>query len=321
MPDTLPDVAEAVVICTRNRPEELAETLQSIAAHPPSVDLGLAVMDASDPGAQDANRQTVAAFAALPAAHWTYDAAPSSARQRNAAVKRLPASVGVVHFIDDDVTVHPGYFDRLSDMLKMHASLGGVGGIVMEADAAFQPSAPSAGRQLFLLDHPAPGRVLPSGCASPAQEPRPDAPAGLRPTEWLNGCASYRRPLFARHRFDDALSGYAMLEDLDLSYRVAQEARLAVAPNARLTHRRPARSAADAERYACALTVHRAWFAKKHFGTIGRVAHAWSLMGRALALFASSHPHRHAARRGLWRGLQTLLTRDHPLLADRGLQS
>jgi Predicted glycosyltransferases len=310
------DPSEAIVICTRNRPGELEQTLDSIAAHPPPATPLLAVMDASDEKQRRRTRTLVDTFDALQSVHWPYTDPPSLARQRNAALDRLPASVEIVHFIDDDVTVQSNYFEALSAVLRTNADVGGVGGVV--AEPTQKTSSPDAGglRRLFLLSHPVAGRVLSSGYATNAQHPRATGRSTLRETEWLSGCSSsYRRQLLEQHRFDEALTGYSMLEDLDLSYRIHQQARLVVHPEARLIHRRTPRNRFDAERYGHALTVHRRWFMEKHFGDPGaHLAYWWSLVGRLLAILASSNDHSAAALRGLLRGIQTVLTRNHPLL-------
>ncbi|WP_208427081.1 glycosyltransferase family 2 protein [Salinibacter pepae] len=311
------DAFEAVVICTRNRPEELEETLDSIAAHPPSTNLLLAVMDASDAETKAQVQSVVENFDVVPSVHWSYTDPPSLARQRNAALDRLPTAVEVVHFIDDDVTVHPGYFEALSAVLRTRPDVGGAGGLVLEPSK----DAPSARNErlqsFFFLSHTEDGRVLPSGCTTSAQQPTRHDTSGLCDTEWLNGCSSYRRSILDQHRFDEVLTGYSMLEDLDLSYRIHRQARLVVQPEARLTHRRSPSNRFGAERYNHALTVHRRWFIEKHFGDVtSRLAYWWSLVGRLLATTVSSDPPRPAARRGLLHGLQTVLTRNHPLLSD-----
>jgi len=309
------DASEAVVICTRNRPEELEETLDSIAAHPPSTNLLLAVMDASDAEPKAHVQSVVENFDVLPSVHWSYTDPPSLARQRNAALDRLPTSVEVVHFIDDDVTVHPGYFEALSAVLRTKPDVGGVGGLVLEPSKDTPSARNERLQSFFFLSHAEDGRVLPSGCTTSAQKPTRKDTSGLRGTEWLNGCSSYRRSLLNQHRFDEALTGYSMLEDLDLSYRIHRQARLVVQPEARLTHRRSPSNRFDAKRYNRTLTVHRRWFVEKHFDDFGsRGAYWWSLVGRLLALLSSASPNRPAALQGLLHGAQTVLTRNHPLL-------
>lgn len=316
MPSHPSDPPEAVVICTRNRSEELAQTLESIAAHPPSVDLLLAVIDASDDEERKHTRTIVENFDALPSVHWSHSGVPSLARQRNAALDRLPSSVEIVHFIDDDVTVHANYFDRLSRVLDTHSEIGGVGGVVEEPQTTTASDPGETLKRLFFLSHTQAGRVLPSGCTTSAQHPTSNDEGSLRNTEWLSGCSSsYRRSLLQQDRFDEDLRGYAMLEDLDLSYRIHQRTRLVVETEARLTHRRSPRNRLNAERYSHALTVHRRWFVEKHFDDFdSRLAFWWSLVGRFLAIIASSAPHRRAALRGLIRGVKAVLRREHPLL-------
>jgi len=313
-----PAASEAIVICTRNRPKELEQTLDSIAACSPSTDLLLAVIDASEAAERTRTRAVVEDFDPLPSVHWPYTDVPSLARQRNAGIDRLPPSVEIVHFIDDDVTVHDGYFEALSGVFCSHADVGGAGGVIVEPSDDGTRSRREWIRRLFFLSHARPGRVLPSGYATSAQHSRPDSAPTLRETQWISGCSSsYRRSLLERHQFDPALTGYSMLEDLDLSYRIHQRAQLVVQPEARLTHRRSSRNRPDTERYSYALTVHRRWFVEKHFGDLSsRLAYWWSLVGRLLAIATSSAQDRHAALRGLFRGLQTVWTRAHSLLRN-----
>jgi len=292
MADRPPAASEAVVICTRNRPDELARTLRSVTEQDGAAHRRVLVVDGSDPDEKSRSAQAVEAVrASCPVRHHPYSGTPSLARQRNTGIERLPDGVDLVHFIDDDVTLRPGYFSALSTALRTRPELGGVGGLVREPDRPTDHPATRFLKRAFFLDHPRDGRVLPSGWTTSAQlTGAAPSDSSLRPTEWLSGCSSsYRRSLLERHRFDDALEGYSMLEDLDLSYRVG--------------------------RYHRALTVHQRWFVEKHLGhATSRMAYWWSTLGRALALLTSPAPEGRAALRGLLRGVHTVGTRAHPLL-------
>jgi len=315
MPDHSLSPSDAVVICTRNRPAPLEETLQSIAAHPPSVDLLLGIVDASDPDALEQNRHLVATFDALPSEHWHYTGVPSSARQRNYGVDQLPSSVTRVHFIDDDVTIQPGYFEALSETLRTQPDVGGVGSVVFEDTPSSSALWTQRVKEFFLLTHSQPGRVLPSGYTTSAQRPAPVSTPGLRTTEWLNGCATYRRDLLEEMRFDATLTGYALLEDLDLSYRVGRTTRLVVQPSAQLHHRRASENRLGAERYTFALLIHRRWFVEKNLSCAShRIAFWWSMLGKFLILLVSTAPDRDEALRGYLQGLRTIWRGDHALL-------
>lgn len=315
MPSQRPNASEAVVICTRNRPEELTLTLQSIAAHPPSVDLLLAVIDASDAEQRTRTRSLVEGFDALPSVHWPYTDMPSLARQRNMALDRLPPSVEIVHFIDDDVTVHAGYFEALSTVLHSHADIGGVGGRIHQPKAPPSPS--TWPRRLFLLSSARDGVVLPSGCAESAQLNDPSSAPLSSPisTEWLSGCScTYRRDVLQRHRFASSMDGYALLEDLEFSYRVGQDTSLLVVPEATLTHRVSAQNRHNLSEYVYTAMVHRYWLVTTTLTpNAGTLPFWWAFVGEVLA--CASHPQGSTKLRGLVRALKSLLTRDHPLLS------
>lgn len=311
------DPSEAIVICTRNRPGELRHTLTGIEDHPPSGDAALVVVDASDPEARTENRNTVDSVQAIPGVHWPYTDTPSSARQRNAALDHLPPSVEIVHFIDDDVTVHEGYFDALTRTLQTHPDVGGVGGRIHQPKAP--PPATTWPQRLFLLSSARDGVVLPSGCAESAQlidpstEARASSPVS---TEWLSGCScTYCRDILQRHRFDTSMGGYALLEDLELSYRVGQDTALLVVPEATLTHRVSDQNRHNLSEYVYTAMVHRYWLVTATLTpNAGTLPFWWAFVGEILA--CASHPQGSAKLRGLVRALKSLLSRDHPLLSS-----
>jgi GT2 family glycosyltransferase len=308
--------SEAVVICTRNRPDELRQTLTSVARHPPSGDAMLIVVDASDADIQAENRRTVNSVETILSVHWPYTETPSSARQRNTALDRLPPSVEVVHFIDDDVTVHEDYFDTLSDVLPGHPKVGGVGGRIHQPKAL--PTQPTWLRRLFLLSSVQSGAVLPSGCAESAQIVNPSAdaiPSSPIRTEWLSSCSStYRRDLLREYRFTTSIDGYALLEDLELSYRIGQDTSLLVVPEATLTHRVSTRNRLDLSEYIYKVILHRYWFVTTTLTPSGgTLPFWWALLGEILA--CAIHPQGGTKLRGLVHAVRSLLTRDHSLFA------
>ena len=65
-----------------------------------------------------------------------------------------------------------------------------------------------------------------------------NALAAPKSVQFFNGLfPSFRREVFERERFDDALEGYAFKEDIDLSYRVWKDGYVLVqTPSARIEH-------------------------------------------------------------------------------------
>lgn len=307
---------EAVVICTRNRPAELARTLESVTKQSGADRRPVIVVDASDRNDAEHTADVVQDWReeALPFRYHRYSGTPAGTRQRNTGVDLLPESVNIVHFIDDDVTLQAGYFDALCGALHQHPSLLGVGGIILESKGASPHPPVSWGHWLFLLRVDQPSRVLPSGRTTIAW-PLPNRT--LQPAEWLaTGASSYRTSVFNEHRFDPRVEGASpRLEDLDFSFRVAQDGPLAVVPDAQCIHRGAARNPRGVSATAQERIVRRYWFVEKNMDRLpNRFAFWWSVLGQLVVAVWSSNPNSNAALRGLLRGIRQVWTRDHPLL-------
>lgn len=306
----------AIVICTLNRPDDLARTVESINAQSLPGQTTLVVVDASDEENAARNARTVRQ-ASLPSTHHRYERPPSSASQRNTAIDLLPPSVEVVFFLDDDVTLHAGYFVRLAECLESDEEIIGVGSQLGNVpDRYVRPRWNRQLRSLFFLDHPEPGRLLPSGRVSlyydaPNTEPFP--------VDWLPGCAcAIMRWTLERERFDEALQGYALFEDRDLSVRLARHGRLLVEPRAVLDHHMSPVNRLSAERYQYRQLINLRWIVDKCIAhPLGPAAYWWSVFGQALILLAAQRNGSEIARaalRGFLRGFRAVLLRDDPLL-------
>jgi GT2 family glycosyltransferase len=304
-----------VVICTRNRPDELAITLRSVAEQSGAEERAVLVVDGSDE--QEARRTAHVVTKSLdgkcPVQYYRYPEPPAQTRQRNAAVELLPDSIDIVHFIDDDVLLRPGYFDELTGVLARNSALLGAGGIIIESQNF--PSSPSSSwaKRFFLLSARTPSRVLPSGRTT---LPRP-AEDDVYPAEWLSTCSSsYRLSVLKRHRFDPDVEGPSpTLHDLDFSFRVAQEGPLAIVSTATCIHRRSQSARRDFLSANRERVVRRYWFVTKNMdGPIHRLAFWWGVVGQFLARVFSSHPESASALRGLLKGIRVIWMRAHPLL-------
>lgn len=312
------DVKAALVIATRNRVAELVRTLGSIRHQREAEALLIVVVDGSDDGIASEVRATVNAHGPQPTQYLRFEGAPAATRQRNAGLDVLPSDIDVVHFVDDDVVLHAGYFAALHHVLARHPHVAGVGGLIrsVPADASRHPSWI---RHAFLLSASIPGRVLPSGQTTSAQIHPPHVPVAAQPlaTQWLSTCSSaYRANVFRHVRFDPRVEGASpRLEDLDFSFRVGRRWPLLFVPQARLTHEPSTENRRGPEATAFERVVRRCWFVRKNLRHPMRwVAFWWSALGQLLALAVSRHPHAPAARRGFLRGVAAIVQRDHPLL-------
>lgn len=240
-----------VIIATRNRPGELADCLVSLSTQTRPATC-IRIVDASDDDQSEANLRQVAAHPELPIIHTR--AEPGTSAQRNLGVAASDAAI--LHFLDDDTVLEPDYLAEIVACFAADEHEPGHPGAVLGVGGLptnLPPVRTTRIRSLLLPGATVTGAVLPSG--------RGVLPAGLtEPTDvdWLSGCAmSFRRRALIVEPFDEGLSGYALGEDLDASYRVRQHGRLIVTPAARLEHRESPRNRWDRARWAKTDVVNR----------------------------------------------------------------
>lgn len=311
-------LSEAVVICTRNRPNDLEQTLDSVGNQSGAEARLVLIVDGSDPDEAVATAHVVEHYSEqLPCRYYKYPGPPAQTRQRNTAIELLSPPIDVVHFIDDDVSLQPGYFQKLTDTLADTPSLLGVGGLIIDSSDLCPPPSPSWTQRVFLLSTRTPSQVLPSGQTTPPRATGEE----IYPADWLSTCSStYRLSVLKRHSFDPEVEGPSpTLHDLDFSYRVAQEGPLAVVSTAKCIHHRSQNARRGIRSSSHERVARRYWFVRKNMDhPVHRLAFWWSILGTALARLLSKHPDSTEALRGLLRGVHAIWTRGHPLLRPDG---
>jgi GT2 family glycosyltransferase len=219
-------MGDDLIICTRNRPDDLERCLGSVLAQE-RVPATTTVVDSSD---SDASKRVVETYAARwPAGHTITHLASEPGLPHQRSVGLRATHEPIVHYVDDDTVLEPAYLGAIVGTFERDAigAIGGVGGFVTN-----QP--PHRYRRLDLwlgLDSVHEGTVLPSG-----RNVRVYAqPASDVDVDWLPGCAmSYRRAVLELAPPDESAPFEG--EDVEWSYRVRQHARLVVTPGARIAH-------------------------------------------------------------------------------------
>lgn len=263
-----------VVICTKDRPTEIA--MSCAAADSASPNIPILVVDAST---TEATRDVCERFVRqnAPSSKVLYRRAhqPGLARQRNEAIgicRELGAQV--VHFIDDDTEVSRGYFEAIEHRFHTDPAVMGVGGIILNQPKVHYVALKS----FFLLGSRRRGSVLSSGRNVLDQYP---GTLATDPIEWLNGCSmSFRTTVFDETMFDDGLRGYSMGEDYDFSFRVSCNHKLAVEPAATCIHHLTPTMRGSARTHTRQVTeaTHRWVQAHTHLG-MSPLAFWWSAFG------------------------------------------
>jgi GT2 family glycosyltransferase len=221
----------AVVIPTRNRPNELLSAIEALLMQ--TVLPGeICVVDSSAETPSRRDIETLCREAEVRLDYF-HPAPRGSTIQRNIGVDRTGGDP--ILFIDDDVLLAPDCHEQiLETFARSGAKVGGI-----SATPSRSPRRSLATSQLFQrvfglggCDRDNFARMRPGFFCEQVC-----SPTGVVRLECMRGlCMSFRRAVFAHQRFDDILPGYAIKEDVDFGYRVSRQYLLLQIPTARCEH-------------------------------------------------------------------------------------
>jgi len=290
------------VIPTRNRLPELGRMLRSLESQETRV-REIIVVDGSDrPIEGDLN-----GFGNLPI-RYARCFPPSAAKQRNEGIKRASPNAGLIGFLDDDIVLESEALKSMREFWRSaSAEVGGAAFNMLNHPDPYAPRLKSSwpAERLGLYSRTG-GKVLPSGFQTMIGFVKEDAFV-----DWLpSGASVWRTSVFERFRFDEWYEGYSYLEDLDFSYRVGKEYRLAVVADARYRHLQAPAGRGDGIRFGRREVRNRLHFVDKNpelsrgscrlalglrmamsflqFVRDGRRAHLGRVLGNCIEFFRSS---------------------------------
>ena len=222
-------IKHSLVICTRNRLNDIVTCLEVLACQVQQFDQ-IIIVDASDIPLNKQNR-FVRVFHA---SHFAATALlylhtfPGTSFQRNRGIEH--ATGDIIYFLDDDARIACDYLKRFADCFAQHPEyVGGMGDII---DLPRQSYWSYWFYRFFGLHGPAgSGAFTWAGMTKQAY-----GASTFRSVESLNGCAAYRTEVLKKYLFDEVLPGRAALEDADLSWRISRQYLLFFAPSVRLSH-------------------------------------------------------------------------------------
>jgi glycosyltransferase involved in cell wall biosynthesis len=223
----------SIVVATMNRPQAIVNLLESVAKQTLLPQEFILV----DQSKSTDTKKICDEFAAKIADKgqifiYLRQEIPSLVRARNRGVEA--ATGDIICFVDDDVILYDDYFEKIAFYFQ-DPSIGGVSGNVVVTNdlKGFKWNLRKVLMGIFLLSNY-------DGCLTISTFGFPIYEREISKTirvELFSGYSmNFRRELVKRHKSDQWFNGYSFREDVDLSYRISQEAKLVMVPDARFIH-------------------------------------------------------------------------------------
>jgi GT2 family glycosyltransferase len=217
----------SIIIPTKDRPDELNRFLTSLDDQTLFPD-ELVVVDSSIDNLTFEVIQNKKANTAYKIKY--ISSSPGGSYQRNIGFR---SSIGdLLFFFDDDVVLDSDYIATVVETYKALGKrpIGGVTGKIMNY-AASPKGYDKLLKKIFFLSDYGNGRVKLSGFPSLRID---DVPSYI---DIMSGCnMSLPREVFSKFLFDEILTGYSYMEDVDISCRIRKKYLLFYQPKAKLSH-------------------------------------------------------------------------------------
>lgn len=263
-----------LLITTLDRPDELRRCLASVIDQRVLPD-EVVIVDASSPPAPTPIREELLSKGIRVA---PLRAAPGRTAQLNVGIRA--ASGDMIIIVDDDVVLEPRFIGDIVQAFQTGGPrLAAVQG-TMRNDI-LRPWPARAFRCIFMQSRHtrrSPGRMLRSGYYTlPVAPTRPVEIEVLR----LTACA-FRADVLREFLLDESLAGYALKEDIDLSYRISRHYQMLAIPNAGFLHLKTPTARIGTREKSAMHVVNNFWFYSKHLKgpVLNRLAFAWGMTGR-----------------------------------------
>lgn len=277
----------SVIICTRNRYDDLVETLQSLFAQKRLPD-ELIIVDSSD-------QKTVEDYLKSTAMPFPIKYVQSTAGltlQRNIGIA---SSMGdFLCFFDDDVDLDKNYLLSIEKIFlrDTQINIGAVGGRIKNLDGnsplTFRYKVErfifKSIRDIFGLVELGNGKFRLSGMPT---FPHRLEDAGF--CETLTGCCmAFRREVFDEIKFDENLPGYGLMEDVDISKQTLESGyKIFYEPAASLIHKVSPRNRLDYFRWGEMSVVNYDYLFRKSWSKepYRWLFYYWALIGLVVVNF------------------------------------
>lgn len=292
----------SVIICTKNRLNDLKETVSSLVKQS-RLPEEMIIVDSSDKEDVYAYLESIE----IPF-NWSYiHTAPGLTHQRNIGIEKSRGEL--IFFFDDDVDLEPKYIDLIEKVFEndTHFAIGAVGGRISNSQNVGRRAVLyrlkhfffNILRSVFLQSDFGNGMFRYSGMPT-----HPHLLQDGRYIECLSGCCmAFRRKVFESARFDENLTGYAHMEDADISRQVLDAGyKIYYEASAMLNHKVSPQDRLKIGQLAEMSVLNYAYLFRKHYhqNFLRKLAFYWTLSGFFL-LYGHSSLGRHGVVSGFRR--------------------
>jgi GT2 family glycosyltransferase len=298
----------SVIICTKDRPDDLIKCLDSLVIQTSPIS-ELIIIDSSEQ-----KRKLYSIIKKykkkLKIKYFYYKSSLTEAR--NLGVRK--ASGNIIIFLDDDVILDKNYISEIIKIFKSYGKEVGLvtGNIISEETRTerfynlvkipmFRKIRNVIYRMFFLFSL-GDGKFHPSGL--------PSFPFGKNKIMFIEAVQgsnmAFRKEVLDKLKFDENLKGFSPMEDCDISYRVSRKYKVVYTPYAKLIHN-VSRLRTSRFMWRKMLTENHYYYFNKNFPHTfsHKFAFWWSILGSFLILLITDRKE----FRGLLSGLKSILTK------------
>lgn len=268
----------SIIICTRNRKEVLFRLLKSIEEQTIVPDEVIIVDSSSIPMEKEEEYKCFIKETQLKILYLHTESGLTY--QRNIGINNSKGEV--LYFFDDDIVLKKNYFELTMEVYDQYPEYYGGSGLILECKDSvrkFKQKIIYLYNEIFFLSQSyGKGKIKKSGFPSHAY--------GLKKfsdTSVLSvGIASFKKEIFNEFRFDENVTGYSYMEDVDFSARISKKYKLFYNPRAEVNHLHVEGGRGNIfENRKMYLVNHRYFFFKNIYEGkfLNWICHWWSIIG------------------------------------------
>ncbi len=216
-----------ILICTKNRPEDIKKNLFSLfkQTYAPGK---IIIVDASD---SDRTEKVINKFRDNLKIEYIKSSISSTTYQRNIGIKKSTGNIIIM--LDDDVVLDRNFILEIVKIYRTHPDAGGVSGMIVNMPK-LSPLY-DIFKYVFLQTGTSkrkPNYIKKSGFPSVSLITN-----RITEQNFMQSCVcSYKKAILNKFIFDENLTKYAYMEDVDISYRISKHHKLIRTPYAKLEH-------------------------------------------------------------------------------------